>query len=444
MRDADVVIAGGGLAGSLAAAMLGRAGINAAIVDPHTVYPEDFRCEKLDGTQMHTVGLTGLADAVLRASTPDRECWVARFGRVVEKRPGDQQGIMYDTLVNTIRAEIPASVPFIHAKVTDIATGPERQTVKLSNGEEISARLVVVATGLNPGIREKLGVTRDIISAGHSISVGFDAKPADPRGFPFPALTYFSESPADKMAYITLFPIGNPRAGEPPARSRASTTRYGERPARAPLVAAPGPRVANAPLGGAALRANLFGYRHLHDPWLKQLRETPRETLYGIWPGLRRLMGDFTVDGFVKIRPVDLYVTHGYRQQGVVLVGDAFATSCPAAGTGARKALVDAERLCNVHIPHWLATPGMGEDKIAAFYDDPVKRACDDYCVDKAFGLRTFTLDTSPAGIARRWIKFGLHWGKGALRSLTAPAPSTAVHDDEEHAPKLARSDRHF
>jgi len=199
-------------------------------------------------------GLTGLADAVLRASTADRECWVARFGRIVEKRPGDQQGVMYDTLVNAIRAEIPGSVSFIHAKVTDIAAGPERRTVKLSNGEEISARLVVVATGLNPGVREKLGIERDIISAGHSISIGFDAKPADPNGFPFPALTYFSESPADRMAYITLFPIGT------------------------------------------AMRANLFGYRHLHDPWLKQLRETPRQTLYGIWPGLRRLMGDFTVD----------------------------------------------------------------------------------------------------------------------------------------------------
>lgn len=402
MRDADVVIAGGGLAGSLAAAMLGRAGINAVIVDPHTVYPEDFRCEKLDGTQMHTIGLTGLADAVLRASTPDRECWVARFGRVVEKRPGDQQGVMYDTLVNAIRAEIPANVPFVHAKVTDVTTGPERQTVKLSNGDEISARLVVIATGLNPSIREKLGVTRDIISAGHSISIGFDAKPADPRGFPFPALTYFSENPADKMAYITLFPIGS------------------------------------------AMRANLFGYRHLHDPWLKQLREAPRETLYGIWPNLRPLMGDFTVDGFVKIRPVDLYVTHDYRQHGVVLLGDAFATSCPAAGTGARKALVDAERLCNVHIPNWLKTPGMGDAKIAAFYDDPVKRACDDYSADKAFGLRAFTLDTSPAGIAKRWIKFGLHWGKGTLRSLAAPTTAITEHDDEEQAPKLARSDRHF
>lgn len=402
MREADVVIVGSGLAGSFAAVMLGRAGISTVIVDPHTAYPEDFRCEKLDGVQMHTIGLTGLADAVLRASTADRECWVARFGHIVEKRPGDQQGIMYDTLVNTARAEIPASVPFIHAKVTDIATGAARQTVKLSNGDSVSARLVVVATGLNPNVRDKLGITRDIISAGHSISVGFDAKPADPRGFPFPALTYFSESPTDKMAYITLFPIGN------------------------------------------VMRANLFGYRHLHDPWLRQLRETPRETLYDIWPGLRALMGDFTVDGFVKIRPVDLYVTDGYRQQGVVLVGDAFATSCPAAGTGARKALVDVERLCNVHIPQWLKTPGLGEDKIAAFYDDPVKRACDDYSAEKAFSLRAFTLDTSAAGIARRWIKFGLHWGKGTMRSLMTPAPSTLVHDDEGNAPQLARGDRHF
>src|SRR5438045_4113667 len=62
-RHTDVVIAGGGLAGSLSAAMLGRAGINAMLVDPHPVYPPDFRCEKLDGAQLQTLQLTGLADA---------------------------------------------------------------------------------------------------------------------------------------------------------------------------------------------------------------------------------------------------------------------------------------------------------------------------------------------------------------------------------------------
>ena len=47
---------------------------------------------------MRVLRKTGLADAVLQAATYDRECWVARFGRVIDKRPGDQHGIMYDVL----------------------------------------------------------------------------------------------------------------------------------------------------------------------------------------------------------------------------------------------------------------------------------------------------------------------------------------------------------
>ena len=95
-----------------------------------------------------------------------------------------QRGILYDTLVNTVRSQIPDRTEFIHAKVTDISTGPERQTVKLSNGEEISARLVVLATGLNIGLRHKLGIDREVISPDHSISIGFDVEPAGRTGVP--------------------------------------------------------------------------------------------------------------------------------------------------------------------------------------------------------------------------------------------------------------------
>ena len=137
------------------------------------------------------------------------------------------------------------------------------------------------------------------------------------------------------------------------------------------------------------------------------------------------MMGDFTVTGFVQIRPVDLYVTKGYRQDGVVLVGDAFSTSCPAAGTGARKVLVDVERLCNVHVPRWLATPGMGEAKISAFYDDPVKRACDALCETKAFGCAR--IRSTPRRIGPRCAgpSSSAHWGRGMLRRIDAkPAPT--------------------
>ena len=37
MRQTDIAIVGGGLAGSTAAAMLGRAGISTLVIDPHAV-----------------------------------------------------------------------------------------------------------------------------------------------------------------------------------------------------------------------------------------------------------------------------------------------------------------------------------------------------------------------------------------------------------------------
>jgi 2-polyprenyl-6-methoxyphenol hydroxylase-like FAD-dependent oxidoreductase len=386
MRQTDIVIAGGGLAGSTAAAMLGRAGYGVTLVDPHAVYPPDFRCEKIDGTQAAVLRKTGLADAVLRAATLDGESWVARFGRLLEKRPGDQHGIFYDTLVNTMRGEIPSGVTFIHGKVSDIATSADRQNVTLASGEEISARLVVVANGLNIALRHKLGMAREDVSKTHSIMLGFDLVPADRSGFSFPALTYYGEHPGDRTAYITLFPIGS------------------------------------------TMRANLCVYRDMDDPWLKAFRDAPRVTLQALMPGLARITGAFEIPGAVKIRPADLYVTTGVRQPGVVLVGDAFSTSCPAAGTGAGKVFTDVERLCNVHIPRWFATAGMDAAKIAAFYDDPVKRACDAHSAAKAFDVRSLSVDPRLAWAARRWVRFFARMGIGMARRvrarLTAKSPA--------------------
>jgi 2-polyprenyl-6-methoxyphenol hydroxylase-like FAD-dependent oxidoreductase len=399
LRHTDIAIAGGGLAGSLAAAMLGRAGIDTALIDPHPVYPADFRCEKLDLVQLRTLQLTGVADAVLQASTPDDQCWVARNGRHLDTMPGmHQRGILYDTLVNAVRSQIPSSTEIVQSKVADIALGPDRQTVKLANGQEISARLVVVSTGLNLGLQHKVGISRRIISPAHSISIGFDIEPVGRAAFPFSALTYFSERPRNRMAYLTVFPIGS------------------------------------------TMRVNLFGYRDLDDPWLKQLREAPQDTLFALWPRLQRLTGNFTVPGFIKIRPVDLYVSEGHRQDGIVLVGDAFATSCPAAGTGARKVLTDVERLCNIHIPQWLATPDMRESKLASFYADPVKQACDALSARKAFELRSCSIDPGPRWAAMRLAKFAYQFAKGMMRPAAA-APASQPGDDEtaEHAPSLAQ-----
>jgi 2-polyprenyl-6-methoxyphenol hydroxylase-like FAD-dependent oxidoreductase len=380
MRTTDIAIAGGGLAGSTAAAMLGRAGFDVVLVDPHKIYPPDLRCEKIDGPQLRMLRKTGLADAVLRAATHDGEAWVARFGRLVEKRRGDQYGILYDTLVNTIRAEIPSSVEILHAKVRAIAISAQRQTLTLSTGEEISARLVVLANGLNMALRQSLGMVREDVSPYHSITIGFDLAPVGRERFDFGSLTYYPERTADRMAYLSLFPIG------------------------------------------AVMRANFMVYRDLRDPWLSKFEERPDAALLACMPRLRKLTGDFTVAGPIKIRPADLYVTRDCLQPGIVLVGDAFATSCPAAGTGTGKVFTDVERLCNVHIPRWFARDGMGTEKIASFYTDPVKRACDAHSIAKAYSLRSLSMDDSVLWSARRWGRFLARRGVGILRQVCASA----------------------
>ena len=109
------------------------------------------------------------------------------------------------------------------------------------------------------GIRHKLGMTQEVLSECHSISIGFDVKPVGRSKFSFPALTHYSELPAARLPYLTLFPIGN-------------------------------------------------------------------------------------------------------------------------------------------------------ADKIAAFYDDPIKRGCDEHSLAKAYELRSFTVDPALNWAARRWIKFGASW----------------------------------
>ena len=94
MRSTDVAVVGGGLGSLTAAAMLGRAGISAVLIDPHATHPFDFRVEKLSGKeQIERFRLIGFAESVLRSATHDGENWIARFGCLLDRRPSQQYGI---------------------------------------------------------------------------------------------------------------------------------------------------------------------------------------------------------------------------------------------------------------------------------------------------------------------------------------------------------------
>jgi 2-polyprenyl-6-methoxyphenol hydroxylase-like FAD-dependent oxidoreductase len=380
VRETDVAIVGAGLAGSLAATMLGRAGHAVTLIDPFDRCRPDFRCEKLETPHMDALRRAGLLDEVLPAAHRYDGIWVARLGRLCEIKPNVEYGIEYGALVNRLRALVPPSVAFMQSKVASVARSADRQTLTLLNGETVSARLVIGASGLMDGIAG----TRREISRCHSVSIGFDVETS--ARWPFAALTYFGENPAARVAYFTLFPLAS------------------------------------------GWRVNLFVYRELNDPWLKRLRDDPAATMAEAMPGLGHFTGRLQVKGAMKIRPVDLVATEDVRQPGVALVGDAFSTACPVSGTGAVKALVDAERLCNRYVPAWLATPGMGADKIAQYYGDPDKRRSD---ADSLHTSRFAKRMTLGEGAQWRAVRWGYHAGgrarhfirHGAFARTPAAAP---------------------
>lgn len=352
IHNVDVVVVGGGLSGSLAAVVLGRAGRRVAIVDRHAEYPAEFRVEKIAGDQVELLRRLGLLDCVAAASTPFDRVINVRRGRIIDRTYGQHYGLLYDDIIRVVRAQLPRSVEFLVDRVVDIETGAERQQVRLASNDVINARLIVLATGMADVLRQKLGMVRRVTFEKHSISFGFSIAPAPGHAFAFPSLTYYGEQVADRIDYLSLFPVGN------------------------------------------VMRANLFTFRDHRDPWARDLRREPKATLLRTLPGLSGFLGDFQVIDGVQNWIMDLCTVENYQRDGVVLIGDAFQTSCPAAGTGVSRLLTDVERLCTVHLPRWLASPGMGLEKIVEFYQDPAKQAADQRALRLAHYRRSLTVDS--------------------------------------------------
>ncbi|HLF23825.1 MAG TPA: FAD-dependent monooxygenase, partial [Burkholderiales bacterium] len=104
--NVDVAVVGGGMAGSLAATLLGRKGYRVALIDIHAVYPPDFRCEKVARDQPDLLRGIDMLDCVTAVSTPISQMYVARHGRFVECRPSAEYGFLYETVVNAVRAQL--------------------------------------------------------------------------------------------------------------------------------------------------------------------------------------------------------------------------------------------------------------------------------------------------------------------------------------------------
>ena len=359
---AEVAVIGAGFAGALAALKLAHAGLSPLVIDPYDPYPSDFRCEKFSPEQVAQMRALGVLDAFRNDDA---------FGNDVEALT--RQGLRYDRMVNALRQQWPDNVRFVRGKVQDIAPSTDRQALTLSDGTRVDCRLAVLATGPGEKLRSDLGLKRTILSANHSICIGFSLRGA----FGFDGLIQHGETPGNGVGYASLFRL-------------------------------------SGQTGHETMRVNLFLYDDPKSERVRAFRLSPLAELFRVLPALRAKLMLAQVEGPVEMRVTDLYEVDAGHLDGVVLIGDARRTSCPASGTGISRILSDVRGL-NEAVPSWLAGDGMGHDKLAGFYADPALRIADVERHRRSLNGRALATRTEWPWRARRWLH--------ALRSLIQPRP---------------------
>jgi 2-polyprenyl-6-methoxyphenol hydroxylase-like FAD-dependent oxidoreductase len=264
----------------------------------------------------------------------------------------------------------------VRGRVTSVETGPDVQRVRLGTGETLTARLIVMASGVGGDLQDRLGLRRRVIQKEHSLAFGFNVARKGAAPLQADSITYYPSGYHTRIAYLTLFPIQ------------------------------------------ATTRANMFAYWANSEPLTREFVRDPGRVLARLLPGLTKSIGEYSVSGRVESSRIDLYATEGAVRPGLVLLADAFQSVCPTTGTGLSKVFTDVDVLCAECVPDWLATPGMGTDKIARFYDHPRKRATDEGSLRGAIWAKRIATDPSPLWRLRRlrW-----EWGNrlGFLRTTS-------------------------
>lgn len=333
----DVAVVGGGFAGSLLALVLARRGLSPLVIDIHHPYPHQFRCETFSTAQVAALKALGVADVFTAAELSGA-------------------GLPYDRMVNALRAQWPqtgaATVGFARAKVTGIAsniTSGRTQTLTLNDGRTVTSRLCVLATGLSEKLRHDLGLQRTVLSENHSVCIGFDLVRPEGYDFGFDSLVHPGERPGDGVGYASLFRLGD------------------------------------------VMRVNLFLYDSPKGERVQGLRRAPLQGLLKLMPGLRGRLAQARLTGEAEIRVTDLYTVDASMLDGVVPIGDARRTSCPASRTGVSRILNDVRVLAESFAPEWLA------GRPARFTSDPSVTALDEQWHHQSLAGRDRALNTSAA-----------------------------------------------
>lgn len=357
--DTDrVLIVGGGIGGSLLALVLARQGVRVSVFDPKRTPAPSFRNEKLGEEQAEILQALGALEPFTRVCLPP----ASHPNAYAENPRLTDCGAHHHDWVAAVRAAWPDTVRFVESTVADIETSATRQTVVTGDGTRHEGRLVVLASGRASALHKTLGIEVKTVSAGHSVTLGFTVQGA--RHVP---AAVFQPLPNSRIGYVSLFPIASPA-------------------------------------GARATRVNIFSFRALSDDWTRRMSRDPLGGLAQIAPDAAAALSGLALKERCEVRGTDLYHVRRHRRAGLVLLGDAFHAPCPSSGTGLLRVLSDARTLSGL-IPGWLATPGMGLGKIAAYYRDPAKRWIDRTALRRSLRSRKGALMSGLETRLRGWLR---------------------------------------
>ena len=393
----DVVVIGAGLAGASAACVLARLGLRVTLVDPRPNCPPVFKAEKIEPDQAELFRKLRIFQTILPHAAPIREVRSYYNGRLCRVNSTEQYGLFYSDMVNALRTEAAERATVKVGRVLGLETTHDLQRIKIAGADDLNARLVILACGINADIPSRLGLKRTLIQREHSLVLGFALAPWTGSAFPFDAATYYSTTASTGIDYISLFRF--------------------HRTMRANVVA--------FPTGS-------------HRSWISRFLADPESALRACFPKLHRAIGYYRVASKVELATISLYRTEIKAPVGIVLIGDAAQNVCPSSGMGLTKILTDLDVLSQC-IPQWFATPGMAAEKLADFYLDPRKVAADARALEAGLYRRQACTNTSLRWrIHRTRLHLAMQFGRPVLPPQDPPELTPIPSESERPAPEAA------